>query len=127
MVATVLARWEHRIAPWPGVRSSRQTGHGVRSHRDLGSQIGTHDSVNDTKGRPGDVFPPVRPRSENPLSFRLHAPECPPDRSRKRIKASPRDPALPGGCEGFRHVEPHKPDAVSSYQPAEPRDAGARP
>ena len=101
MVAIVLARGEHRIAPWPGVRSSRQTGHGVRSHRDLGSQIGTHDSVNDTKGRPGDVFPPVRPRSENPLSFRLHAPECPPDRSRKRIKASPRDPAFPGGCEGF--------------------------
>ena len=101
MVAIVLARWEHRIGSWPRVRSSRQTGHGVRSHRDLGSQIGTHDSVNDTKGRPGDVFPPVRPRSENPLSFRLHAPECPPDRSRKRIKASPRDPAFPGGCEGF--------------------------
>lgn len=101
MVAIVLARWEHRIASWPRVRSSRQTGHGVRSHRDLGSQIGTHDSVNDTKGRPGDVFPPVRPRSENPLSFRLHNPECPPDRSRKRIKASPRDPAFPGGCEGF--------------------------
>ena len=100
-MAVVLARGEHRIASWPGVRSSRQTGHGVRSHRDLGSQIGTHDSVNDTKGRPGDVFPPVRPRSENPLSFRLHTPECPPDRSRKRIKASPRDPAFPGGCEGF--------------------------
>ena len=101
IVAIVLARGEHRIAPWPGVRSSRQTGHGVRSHRDLGSPIGTHDSVSDTKGRPGDVFPPVRPRSENPLSFRLHDPECPPDRSRKRIKASPRDPAFSGGCEGF--------------------------
>ena len=43
----------------------------------------------------------MRPRSENPLSFRLHTPECSPDRSRKRIKASPRDPAFPGGCEGF--------------------------
>jgi len=101
MVAIVLARGAHPIAPWQGVRPSRQTGHGVRSHRDLGSQIGTHDSVTDSKGRPGDVFPPVRPRSEIPLSFRLHTPECPPDRSRKRIKASPREPAFPGGCEGF--------------------------
>ena len=28
---------------------------------------------------------------------------------------------------GFRHVEPHEPDAVGSFQPAESRDAVARP
>ncbi len=48
-----------------------------------------------------DVLPPVRPRSENPLTCRLHTTEGPPDRSRKRIKASPREPAFAGGCEGF--------------------------
>jgi hypothetical protein len=36
-----------RVFPRPGV--SRLAGHGVRSHRDLGSQIGTHDSVTQFK------------------------------------------------------------------------------